>query len=92
MGLLLGYLLGRRRERPDAEWAYELDAHADELRGLIEELHQEVEVLERAVTAARRAAPVLRPQDDHERQLVSDFIAALDAAEAELAGDESTVQ
>ena len=32
MGLALGYLLGRRRERPDAEWAQALDVHADEIR------------------------------------------------------------
>lgn len=86
MSLLLGYLLGRRRERPDVEWAQELDAHADELRGLVDALREDVEVLERAVVASRQVVPVLRPQDESERTLVDEFLDALRAAEDELAG------
>jgi hypothetical protein len=87
MGLLLGYLLGRRRERPEAEWAYELDAHADELRSLIDELRQELSVLDRAVAAGRLVVPVLRPADEREQRLVADFVESLQEAEEELAGD-----
>ena len=87
MGLLLGYVLGRQRERPNVEWAHELDAHADELTSLIEELREELSVLENAVVASRRVVPLLRPNDDGERQLVADFMDALEAAEVELLGD-----
>ena len=86
MGLLLGYLLGRRRERPEVDWAYQLDAHADELRGLIEELRQELSVVEDAVAAGRKIVPVLRPADEDERRLVAHFIESLQAAEEELSG------
>ena len=41
MGVILGYLLGRRHERPDdVQWAEELDAHADELHGLVDALRE----------------------------------------------------
>lgn len=88
MGLILGYLLGRRRERPDAEWAEELDAHADELRGLVDALREDIAVLERAVVASRQVVPLLRTQDESERALVNEFLDALHAAEDELLGDE----
>ena len=89
MGLILGYVLGRRRERPDAEWADQLGAHADELRGLVDALREDVAVLERAVVAGRAVVPVLRAQNDQERADVNDFLDALSAAEDELGEDET---
>ena len=91
MGLLLGYMLGRRRERPDVEWAYQLDAHAAELRALIDELRTELSVLEAAVVASRDVVPLLRPTNDDERERVAAFVDSLQAAEAEFLGDEPSV-
>ena len=84
MSLVLGYLLGRRRARPDAEWAQALDAHADELHDLIDALREGIAVLERAVVAGRAVVPVLRAKHESERMLVDQFLDSLRAAEAEL--------
>lgn len=89
MGLVLGYLLGRRRERPDAEWAQALDEHADEMRDLVDALREDIATLERAVDAGRQVVPVLRAQDESERVAVNEFLDALRAAEAELDGDDT---
>ena len=87
MGTLFGYLLGRRRERPDVEWGHQLDAHADELRRAIEELERQNSVLWDAVEAAERVVPQLRPADDVERQHVNDLHAALSRTANEAQGD-----
>lgn len=81
MGLLLGYVLGRQRERPNAEWARQLDDHVDELRELIDELRSELAVLESAVDASRRIVPLIRPGNADERATVEVFMESLQAAE-----------
>lgn len=83
MGTLFGYLLGRRREAPDADWAHQLDAHADELRRVVEDLQRQNSVLWDAVDAAERVVPLLRPTDDAERQHVEELRAALSRAAPE---------
>lgn len=83
MGTLLGYLLGRRRERPDVDWAHQLDAHTDELRRLAEELQRQNSVLWDVVDAAQRVVPLLRPNDAAERQQVAELHAALSRAATE---------
>ena len=87
MGTLFGYLLGRLQDRPTIERAQELDAHADELRRIIEELQRQNSVLWDAVEAAERVVPQLRPADDLERQHVADLHAALTRTAAEAHGD-----
>lgn len=86
MGALLGYLLGRRREQPDVEWAHQLDAYADELRRVVDDLERQNAVLIDAVEATQRVVPMLRPADDAERAAVAELLAALAAADAALDG------
>ena len=86
MGTLFGYLLGRLQDRPEVERAAELDAHADELRSIIEDLQRENSVLRDAVDAAERVVPQLRPTGDVERQHADELRAALSRAATETQG------
>ena len=88
MGTLLGYLLGRRRERPEVEWAHRLDEHADELRRMIDDLERQNAVLAEAVGAAEDVVPLLRTSNDEERRLVADLLEALRTADAEMSRGE----
>ena len=85
MGTLLGYLLGRRRERPEVQWAHRLDEHADELRRMIDDLERQNAVLAEAVGAAEDVVPLLRPENDEEHAAVADLLKALRAVDAEMA-------
>lgn len=79
MGMLLGFLLGRRREQPDVEWGRQLEVWGDELQ-------RQNAVLWDVVTAAERVVPLLSPSTDAERHAVADLREALRAAEDERTG------